>query len=480
MKDKAKNKRDRFKDVLRRIYTSGSADRYDMESERKVVLLNIILTLGFIFEAPYIFITYVQGDYWISFLDLTFTIFFIFMFFYLQRTRDPALPGYLLTIFASAFLLYLFTTGGANNLGSLWSYGFPTVVMFLLGTKKGTIALSIYLTFVLLILFIPGTPLLFINYSIDYKIGYITGFIAVSSASFFVEWVRARTHKKITGKTIELEKALTDLKKTEAERVRLQDKLVVAKKMEAIGTLAGGMAHEFNNLVAIIEGFADLLLEDYKDNKHSKKMLGSIRTAANRISVLTNQLLSFSRKQILQMKTVNINHLINQAKYTIEQVLGDGIQLVIVLGPNPGEIQVDPGQITQVIMDMVLNSRDAMPEGGKLTIKTENVSFEKDHSHAGLDKRKGRFICLSIEDTGIGMDKQTTQKIFEPFFTTKEVGKGTGLGLSFAYGTVKQHNGWVEVSSEPGEGTILKVYLPTFQKPGKPGDRQELLTRKGG
>lgn len=472
MKDNAKNKRDRFKDVLRRIYTSSSADQYDMETERKVVALKIIATFAFIVGIIYIVITYAHGDYWNTLLNLILVILTVIMFFYLQRTRDPVLPGYLITIFGSVFLLFLFAHGGDDNSGSLWSYGFPMIVMFLLGNKNGTIVLSIYLIFVLLILFLQGTPLLFTNYTISYKIEFVTGFILVSSISFFVEWVRARTNKKITSKTIELEKALTDLKKTEAERVRLLDKLVAAKKLEAIGTMAGGMAHEFNNLVAIIDGFADLLLEQYKDNKHSNKMLGSIRTAANRISLLTNQLLSFSRKQILQMKTVNINDLIKQAKYTFQQVLGDGIQLVIDLGPNVGEIQADPGQITRVIMDMVLNSRDAMPEGGKLTIKTEDVFFELYQDTTGPDKRRGRFICLSVEDTGIGMDKKTIQKIFEPFFTTKKVGKGTGLGLSFAYGTIIQHNGWIEVSSEPGKGTILKVYLPAFQKSG---DRQKVL-----
>lgn len=172
------------------------------------------------------------------------------------------------------------------------------------------------------------------------------------------------------------------------------------------------------------------------------------------------------------MKTVNINDLIKQAKYTFQQVLGDGIQLVIALGPNVGEIQADPGQITQVIMDMVLNSRDAMPEGGKLTVKTEDVFFELYQDTTGPYKRRGRFICLSVEDTGIGMDKKTIQKIFEPFFTTKKVGKGTGLGLSFAYGTIIQHNGWIEVSSETGKGTILKVFLPVFQKSGY---RQKVL-----
>jgi signal transduction histidine kinase len=204
-------------------------------------------------------------------------------------------------------------------------------------------------------------------------------------------------------------------------------------------------------------------------DKHSNKILGSIRTAANRISLLTNQLLSFSRKQILQMKTVNVNDLINRAKYTFQQVLGDGIQLVIDMGPNVGEIQAAPGQITQVIMAVVLNSRDAMPGGGKLTIKIENVFFELYRNTIGPEMKRGRFICLSVEDTGIGMDKKTSQKIFEPFFTTKKVGKGTGLGLSFAYGTIIQHNGWIEVSSESGKGTILKVYLPAFQKSG---DRQ--------
>ncbi|MGE5339919.1 MAG: two-component regulator propeller domain-containing protein [Candidatus Omnitrophota bacterium] len=244
---------------------------------------------------------------------------------------------------------------------------------------------------------------------------------------------------------------ITGRKRAEEEKARLQNQLFSAKKMEAIGNLAGGMAHEFNNLIAVIGGNAYMLARDLDIDSPEHKQIKAIVNASNRCATLTNQLLSFSRKQMLNLKPVNLNEMILDLKNSIHRLIKDDVALVIRLEPELSPIRVDPEMMIQVIMGIVENARDAMPDGGILTVQTENVTVED---------REGQFVCLSIQDTGIGMDEETVQHIFEPFFTTKEVGQGVGLDLSFVYGTVSQHNGWVDVLTFPGSGTTMKIYLP--------------------
>lgn len=440
----------RLKDILRRIYIIGSTD--EIESKRRIIVLNIIFTLVVVFLTPYSVIAYLQGSYLLGLFDLVAVILMIVAFFYLKHTRDYEVVAYTTTGFIGALLLYVIVTGGVNNTGPLWSYTGPPLVMFLLGTRKGAIWLSVYFGLILLAFFLPGTPLLLTTYSKDFILRFISTLLAVCVISFLLEWVRAKTQERIAEKTSELEKALTELKKADEERARLQSELWAARKMEAIGTLAGGLAHEFNNQLTVLSGNVEMVMRKFSDNKTITKKLMPVKNASEKIARLTNQLLSFSRKQILQLERVNVNDLINQVRYRLLQSLDENIKLEIVLEPDLWSVEADRGLMAQVLFDMVFNARDAMPEGGKLVIRTKNENT--------CEGEKGRLICLFVEDTGIGMDEETTQKIFEPFFTTKEVGEGVGLGLSFVYGTVKQHNGWIDVSSTPGMGTVFKVYLP--------------------
>lgn len=255
---------------------------------------------------------------------------------------------------------------------------------------------------------------------------------------------------------------ITTRKRAEEENYRLQNQLLSAKKIEAVGTLAGGMAHEFNNLIAVINGNAQMLIELEDKRSYSFKRLKAIVNAGERCATLTNQLLSFSRKQMLKLKQLNLNDLVLDIEDAIRRILGDKNRLQIALEANPGDINVDSEMMIQVILGMVNNARDAMVEGGTLSISTKTVEFKRSLQYPSPDEREGIYVCLVISDDGMGMDEEVLQHIFEPFFTTKQVGKGIGLDLSFVYGTITQHKGWIEVESEPGKGATFRIYLPHY------------------
>ncbi|HCJ66142.1 MAG TPA: hypothetical protein DHV62_02145, partial [Elusimicrobia bacterium] len=260
------------------------------------------------------------------------------------------------------------------------------------------------------------------------------------------------------------------------EHRRLEDQFLQAQKMEAIGRFSGGIAHDFNNMLTAIIGYSQLLLAALPENDPSRADLEEIKKAADHAAALTRKLLAFSRKQVLQPQIVNLNTLVSDIEKMLHRIIGEDIELVTILEPRLSAIQVDPGQVEQVLMNLVVNARDAMPNGGTLTLKTENVTIDEEYVNANPEARVGKFVSLSVQDTGSGMDKETLQHIFEPFFTTKETGKGTGLGLSTVYGIVKQHNGWVNVYSEPGQGTVFKIYLPVFGIAGEKESKEEVVT----
>ncbi|MCP4151218.1 MAG: PAS domain S-box protein [bacterium] len=246
----------------------------------------------------------------------------------------------------------------------------------------------------------------------------------------------------------------------QSEKIRLKDELLEAKKMEAVGTLAGGMAHEFNNLMAVMLGNIDLLLNFGEKKPADLKRLGAIKRNAHRVADLTNQLLSFSRKQMLRLQKLDVNTFIKGSEKSIRQQLPANVQLEMNLTTDTLHIQGDLNQLTQVILDIVQNAGDAMPDGGTITIETKHVLLDEQNTLSIPDSKPGRFACISVTDTGCGIDAETQNHMFEPFFTTKVVGKGTGLGLAVVYGTIKQHGGWLNVSSKVEKGTTIKLYLP--------------------
>ncbi|MEJ2543573.1 MAG: PAS domain S-box protein [Calditrichaceae bacterium] len=257
-----------------------------------------------------------------------------------------------------------------------------------------------------------------------------------------------------------------------SERKLLQGQLQQAQKMEAIGQLAGGVAHDFNNLLTIINGYCELLMfRELPDNIQG--LIKEIQAAGSRAGRLTGQLLAFSRKQIIQPEIVNLNKLISDQMKMLGRLLGEDIEISILLNPDLGNTKADPGQLEQIIMNIAINARDAMPFGGKLTIETNNKTFDKRFLNSHLGAKPGKYVALAISDNGVGMDKGTLDRIFEPFFTTKGRDKGTGLGLATVYGIVKQNNGYIYVYSEPQKGTSFKLYLPLIEKNLQNSDKIE-------
>ncbi len=253
---------------------------------------------------------------------------------------------------------------------------------------------------------------------------------------------------------------ITHQKVADFEREKLEEKLRVSQKMEAIGSLAGGVAHDFNNLLSVILSFTGFALEGVLAGDPLKADLLEVQKAAERAVLLTRQLLAFSRKQMLRPVLLDLNQTAVEVEAMLRRILGEDIDFVQVLAPDLGLTMVDPGQLAQVFMNLAVNSRDAMPAGGKLTIETANVEIDEEYATCHVAVTPGSYVQLAITDTGCGMDEQTKAKLFEPFFTTKPMGKGTGLGLSTVYGIVKQSGGNIWVYSEPDCGTTFKIYLP--------------------
>ncbi len=249
------------------------------------------------------------------------------------------------------------------------------------------------------------------------------------------------------------------------ERRQLEEQMRQAQKMEAIGRLAGGVAHDFNNILTVINGYSELLLMSLKEDDPIYKNLKEIEKAGHRAGGLTRQLLAFSRRQVLQPIVLDIKNVLNDLNKMLHRLIRENIELNTILGADVGRIKADPGQIEQVIFNLVINARDAMPLGGKLTIESKNIEYKDPYLWEDLIIEPGNYMMLAISDTGTGMDRETKSRIFEPFFTTKKEGEGTGLGLSTVYGIVKQSGGSINVYSEPGIGTTFKMYFPCVKEP---------------
>jgi two-component system cell cycle sensor histidine kinase/response regulator CckA len=252
------------------------------------------------------------------------------------------------------------------------------------------------------------------------------------------------------------------------QKKQLEQQLRQAQKMEAVGRLAGGVAHDFNNLLGVILGYSEMLAHEVASNPTLAKKVSTIKTACMRAASLTSQLLAFSRRSMLQPKVLSLNSSVSETGKMLQRLLGERVEQKMVLDPALGAVKADPGQIVQVIMNLAVNARDAMPQGGQLSIQTANVSFEKSTFRHGVLVPPGRYVLLAVSDSGVGMDAETRSHLFEPFYTTKPIGAGTGLGLATVSGIVEQSGGYILVESEAGKGTTFKIYLPRVDEAVEP------------
>jgi two-component system cell cycle sensor histidine kinase/response regulator CckA len=274
---------------------------------------------------------------------------------------------------------------------------------------------------------------------------------------------------------------ITERKRSDDALREAQEQLRLSQKLEAMGQLAGGVAHDFNNMLTVISGYSEILLRQCQADNSMTVKIEEIRKAAKRSASLTRQLLAFSRKQVLQAEVIDLNSLIENMGKMLCRLIGENIEIVTVLNPDIRKIKADPGQIEQVVMNLVVNARDAMPNGGKIVIETTGVDLDVADERAHVGVKAGQYLRLAISDTGCGIDAETQKHIFEPFFTTKELGKGTGLGLSTVYGIVKQSEGNIWVSSEVGKGTTFNIYLPLIKAGAQlpAGNHGEARPQKG-
>ena len=257
---------------------------------------------------------------------------------------------------------------------------------------------------------------------------------------------------------------ITEQKWAEEALRQSEEQLRQSQKLESVGRLAGGIAHDFNNMLTAINGYSDLILARLAADDPIRRNVEEIKKAGVRSAELTHQLLAFSRRQILQAKVLDLNKVISDTIIMLQRLIGEDIHLIASLSPEIGLIEADPGQLSQVILNLVVNSRDAMPKGGSIVIETESVYLDEQYAGQHISAKPGDYVMLAVSDTGTGMDEETRKQIFEPFFTTKEIGKGTGLGLSTVYGIVKQSGGNIWVYSEIGKGTTFKIYLPIMSQ----------------
>lgn len=270
---------------------------------------------------------------------------------------------------------------------------------------------------------------------------------------------RFDSSKRIIG-IVHIVRDITGQKKAEEEQKKLQAQFIQAQKMESVGRLASGIAHDFNNILSAIIGYSELALLNLPGDHVLKEQLKIINQAGEKAAELTRQLLAFSRQQVLEMKVLDLKAVIRQMVKMLRRMIGEDVTLELNLKAAPSTILADQNQIEQMLMNLTVNARDAMPQGGSLIIETSNVIIDEKFAQQRPEMKPGAYVMIAVSDTGTGMSSEVQEKIFEPFFTTKAMGKGTGLGLATVYGIVKQHNGFIYVYSEPGSGTTFKIYLP--------------------
>lgn len=394
---------------------------------------------------------------------------------FVRQRRDITFQWILL-----AFAVFILACGTSHILGAITVFN---PIYRVEGLVKAITAIASVSTLLLLVPAIPrlvALPSPAILASANQRLGVEIEERRAAEAE--VRKLNGELEERVAERTTDLERTLNDLRHEMKRREDLEKQLLQAQKMEAVGRLAGGVAHDFNNLLTVILGHNEMLGEQLQEQPDELESIAEIRHAAERASSLTQQLLAFSRQQVAMVRTVDLNHAVRHTEKMLRRLIGEDIELALDLKAESPFVTTDPSHIDQILLNLAVNARDAMPDGGALTIETATVELDADYaaSHAGVTA--GTHVMLAVADTGMGMSETTKARIFEPFFTTKEQGKGTGLGLSIVYGIVKQSGGEILVYSEIGQGTVFKILFPTSGAASEPALRATSHTpaRPGG
>ncbi|HPO50065.1 MAG TPA: ATP-binding protein [Spirochaetota bacterium] len=431
-----------------------------------ITIISTFLTVSF-------FLSFLLKKVPLDSLVLSFSITAVFFLgWVLSKTKFWKIATYIPPFVMFFAALYGICVGGP---------GAPAIAMFVLSIILAAVLIGERFQFIFMILSVVSfivVYFLFLSGSLTNvrtvetsALNRIIIIISTYMSSSFLLWFLVKQFKITLEKTDvylkeiirvnkDLKNEIEERKNIEKDRERIQAQLFQIQKMEAIGALAGGIAHDFNNNLTAILGFSDLISLKIDSDCDFARDVEEIKKAALRSSELTRQLLEFSRKQMINPVIFNINDLVENLKKMLKRLVGENINIIISEEKNIKTIKFDKGQLEQVIINLVVNARDAMPDGGEILIETQNVSVSKRSHYPQLDMTEGNYVLLSISDVGKGMSEETKSHIFEPFYTTKEVGKGTGLGLATVYGIVKQHSGYIFVYSEEGSGTVIKIYIP--------------------
>ena len=443
----------RLNRLLYALFTSGLQNPDNIELRGKIIFFNILIFIGIAVILPFCICRFFLGSWLLGFIELL-TVAILAAILVFHRITQRIMLSSMLGLSIMALLYgYLAISTGDHNTGFLWSYCLPLDVVLLLDRKRGSIAMLIYLIIMAVSFVVPAFPAYY-HYSANLKIGYLVSLMCVWVIASYFEYIMSTLQHEVVKNNIRLQQAIQELKET-------KDQLFHAQKLEAIGRLAGGVAHDFNNILGAISGYADLIKQKYGTDPKLDKYSTSIINSTIRAADLTAKLLAYARKGRIEMSAFDLHQIISDVIEICEHTMDKKIVIRQELAASQVTIMGDRNQLQNAIINLSLNAKDAMPEGGEMSFSTEILELSE-HSviNPAYNVVPGCYCKFCLSDTGIGMDAATLAKAFEPFFTTKEKGKGTGLGLSSVYGTVKSHNGYIELKSELGKGTRAEMYLP--------------------
>ncbi len=500
-------KRKSLSSTFKNIISSGMGEEYNIVTMRKVMLLNVISITGVIFLFPLGIVAFVQGNSALGYIDQFAALVLMLNLLYLSRSHNYQFACFFGITIAGIQFFYLLVTGGVNNTAHVWYYTFPLFSTFLLGSKKGAVATILLLIFAILFFAVDFDSPYLTHYSKDFIIRFIPSFIVVFIFSYAFEFFREQAEEKLTSKNDELNQKIIEVKKTDSklrkaqeglekrvqertaelskanidlkheikerehaeyERRQLETQLAHAKKMEAIGTLAGGVAHDLNNVLSAMVSLPDLILMDLPKESHLEIPILTIQKSGKNAAAIVNDLLTLARRGVVVAEVTNLNQIVNNY---IESPEFQGLlefhpkaRVESNLETNLLNIMGSPVHLSKTVMNLVSNAAEAMASGGDIIISTERRYI--DRPIKGYDNiKEGDYAVLTVSDTGEGIPAENLERIFEPFFTKKIMGRsGTGLGMAVVWGTVKDHHGYIDVQSIEGKGTTFTLYFPISRK----------------